>query len=666
MTNKEVVDLMISSSEHYLQYCKERIKSQGKNYKVRFIEKNPIGYEFGTNDVFVLTISGYDKDDSLMDFEGTEEELPFLLVQSRPIKYTLDKTANAIISGKDKIAINVLDDKENALLSQYDGQTNVIDVVIVENLLWLISNIISEYQEIKYPDSFTLPNSISRLDKAFIKPLPQMSLEQKDAMNKAFTMPLLYVWGAPGTGKTLHVLVPCIINYMLQGKKVLVLTPTNSTADNVAKATIERIIEIKNIENFKGIDTFAIRRVGRGVGKDFRNKYPRNCETKQSKTLDDTINILEKRIEKLRRQNNDCQKQIQIHRRGMTPFYRLFRKKSYEADQSSINTINNLLDRNNNEIARLSERIDGLKNQVAIQRDSNRVEPLVVVGTIDCGVSNISSQTAEHIFVDEVASVPLPKGMVLLKAQKPITLFGDHKQLPPVDNINRADLNVANEDMSVWRLSMLHIANMFKMNKKDVINGCKKENIFDFNIPTAILSKTFRYDKALTEILNKYVYNTTLSSANNLTTQLLYLLVPYRNNGVKRVNTAEIDAICKIINSGNVYGRIAVISPYSNQVQGLERAIHKNVVYSDHIFISTIHRAQGREYDTVILSVSDRMCNKAGISPWFTDSTKKLGQLCINVAISRAVKRLIIVCDDSWKDVPNQLISSIISIAQPL
>lgn len=661
MNSDEIINLMISGSKHYLEYCKDpkRIRLQGKNYDVRFIEKNPQGYKLGDSDVFILTISGYNKNEALMDFSGDADDLPFLLVQNQPVTYTIDEIADALITDKDKIAINIRDNVENQLLSQYVNLRNGIDVVFVENMLWLIQKVVSAYQSITAPEYYTLPNVSSSLNS--VMSLPNMTTEQTNAMNQSFASPLLYVWGAPGTGKTLHVLVPCIINYMLHGKQVLVLTPTNSTADNVAKATIEKIESIRNEPIFAELSTLAVRRAGRGVGADFRKKYPRNCEPKPSKT-ENRISALENLIKKVSSENTTYKEQIKSHKRHQTLWAKWFKKNLYKEIQDSIDNLNRKIDSNDRDIEKFYARISILKKSIELQPQANNVKPLVIVGTIDYGVTNINmyAQTAGHIFIDEVASIPLPKGMVLLNAHKPITVFGDHKQLPPIDNINITQIPPGHEDMCIWRLSMLYMVDIFRMGQTDVLNGCNHENLFDFTIPTTRLSKTFRYDKALTDILNQYVYHTELTSVNTNSTQLKYCTVPYFNNGEKRVNTAEIDMICRIIKNNNIIGDIGIISPYKNQVFALEKAIQQNTRH-DGIFISTIHRAQGREYNTVILSISDKVNNA-----WFTDSTKTIGQLCINVAVSRAKLALIIVCDPSWEMAKGQLLSSIISIAKPL
>ena len=64
----------------------------------------------------------------------------------------------------------------------------------------------------------------------------------------------------------------------------------------------------------------------------------------------------------------------------------------------------------------------------------------------------------------------------------------------------------------------------------------------------------------------------------------------------------------------------------------------------------TVHRSQGREWDTVIISIRDNECTSASLRLTFTSTVKTLdGARVINTAVSRAKKRLVIVCDtDFW------------------
>ena len=82
---------------------------------------------------------------------------------------------------------------------------------------------------------------------------------------------------------------------------------------------------------------------------------------------------------------------------------------------------------------------------------------------------------------------------------------------------------------------------------------------------------------------------------------------------------------------------------------------------SERARIHTIHSTQGREWDTVVLSVVD------GEKPLLMDSQNRAvhGLEVLNTAVSRAKKRLVIVCDTAcWQGRRGRLLSDLIEIGQ--
>ncbi len=107
-----------------------------------------------------------------------------------------------------------------------------------------------------------------------------------------------------------------------------------------------------------------------------------------------------------------------------------------------------------------------------------------------------------------------------------------------------------------------------------------------------------------------------------------------------RVNPAEMEAIRTLLEDG-VDGSVAVLTPYKNQVAHLKKNL-KGLIDPNQIM--SIHRSQGQEWETVIISVVDHQ-SKGAYGRWFTDSTNSMskGMKVINTAVSRAKKRLILV-----------------------
>ena len=75
----------------------------------------------------------------------------------------------------------------------------------------------------------------------------------------------------------------------------------------------------------------------------------------------------------------------------------------------------------------------------------------------------------------------------------------------------------------------------------------------------------------------------------------------------------------------------------------------------------TIHKSQGSEWETVIISVADTS------NMWFTNTQKRQTRALelINTAVSRAKHDLIIVCDYAyWIRQNNQLITELLKNAK--
>jgi superfamily I DNA and/or RNA helicase len=84
------------------------------------------------------------------------------------------------------------------------------------------------------------------------------------------------------------------------------------------------------------------------------------------------------------------------------------------------------------------------------------------------------------------------------------------------------------------------------------------------------------------------------------------------------------------------------MTPYNNQRNLLNTHLRDEKKQFE---IMTVHKSQGQEWDTVILSVVDTH-DKFFVD---TEESDSIGLYLINTAISRAKKRLVIVCDkDYW------------------
>lgn len=273
----------------------------------------------------------------------------------------------------------------------------------------------------------------------------------------------------------------------------------------------------------------------------------------------------------------------------------------------------------------------------------------------------------DHIFLDEAGYSNIIKAQTLLNQDVPVTFLGDHKQLPPVCEISKQDIQNNNlyQNVLVWDQPSIYIEdiydyedsteilNSYLNNAKPTFEKLKKSN----------LSITHRFGKNVSRVLQEFVYTEGFNSSLETETKIIIYNVhnPIHLRNGERINQSEALAITEILkNKFKPENSVAVLTPYNAQARKLMGLLPE---YKDENKIMTVHQSQGQEWDTVIYSVSD-LGN--GRTPWFTDSQNKLsnGLNNINTAISRAKKELIIVCDyNAWLNKKDQLISGILNNA---
>lgn len=334
-------------------------------------------------------------------------------------------------------------------------------------------------------------------------------------------------------------------------------------------------------------------------------------------------------------------------------------KLGFDVSQISIDTIQKDIDKYSNELQKLE-----------MYSSAHRIESAKVVAvTIDGFFSHSvleeyshhdSMHPFSHIYLDEAGYCSLIKGLALFSGDTPVTLLGDHMQLPPICEMNDEEFS-KDENMPIffWAQSILAIEDIFKYSIQESFVRYEESEDFEFDYLTkSDLIITYRFGKALSEILNSYVYKNGFKSAGSVDELIIRVIdAKKESDKQKRENIAEAVRIKEFLTTSEENLDYAILTPYRNQLNLLRQETPKA---NKEQRIMTIHASQGREFDTVILSVCDTK------NMYFTDTTKKhtKGLYIINTAVSRAKKELIIVCDKQfWLSLDNQLISEIVRIA---
>ena len=231
-------------------------------------------------------------------------------------------------------------------------------------------------------------------------------------------------------------------------------------------------------------------------------------------------------------------------------------------------------------------------------------------------------------------------------------------QLPPVCEMNDQSI-AANPAVSVWAQSALFV--------EDALSG--RDIAFDYlnHRPASFrqmkkydLVHTYRFGESLAAVLAKNVYSAQFHGNPESDTEIFCIHASKQYGEKNRTNLGEQIAIQRYLET-HANENIGVITPYRNQREILTKTVKKIGLSPETVL--TVHGAQGREWDTVLFSVVDTD------GKWFTTTLipKSNGTQIINTAVSRAKKKLILVCDcEYWSRQSNELIGKLLQIARPI
>ncbi|MGJ7027617.1 AAA domain-containing protein [Petrimonas sp.] len=316
-----------------------------------------------------------------------------------------------------------------------------------------------------------------------------------------------------------------------------------------------------------------------------------------------------------------------------------------------------------------------LNNYLALRAklaSSSTEERLKSVNVVACTLDGYIGRYAEeklnvaHIFLDEAGYANIIKALTLFNHTVPISFLGDHKQLPPVCEINDIDIEKDNKfhNMFLWAQSAIFLDLLFS-NTKDFCRNQYLKNL-DFNPKNIIrtsLNSTYRFGNNLAQILAKYVYANDFNSNNpEGETKILYVDAKKIEGLKSRISMNEVSEITKIVANLKRNGNndFVILTPYKKQIRLLNNYLPQE---RNDLKILTVHGSQGREWDTVILSVVDTS------DKWFVDTTIPIskGLNLVNTAVSRAKRNLVVVCDKNyWADQKGQLITELINCGQEI
>ena len=297
--------------------------------------------------------------------------------------------------------------------------------------------------------------------------------------------------------------------------------------------------------------------------------------------------------------------------------------------------------------SKVSKRYDsgGVRCQFTIRDFKLKTEaflneyPVVLSSTYRSNGNINPDYVFDYVIMDEASQIDIKTGALTLSCAMNAVIVGDDKQLPNV---------VSREET----LALKAIRETYQVDDRydAVTHSFLKSCLETFkDAPVTLLREHYRCHPKIIEFCNQRFYDGELIS---MTTdkgeeKVLQVLRTVKGNHARgHFNQREIDVITQeVLPEFQDQGSIGIITPYKDQAQAINQMLGMDIA-------STVHKYQGRECDTIIMSMVDNSPTE------FSDDPNLL-----NVAISRAKTHLCIVA--TGNDLPEgSILSQLISYIQ--
>lgn len=266
--------------------------------------------------------------------------------------------------------------------------------------------------------------------------------------------------------------------------------------------------------------------------------------------------------------------------------------------------------------------------------------PLLVSTCYSVGRHLPSSELLDYIIIDEASQVdPMVATLALAKARNAI-IVGDHRQLAPVVSRSLSDA----KDRPIPPHPFLDCT------KHSILTSLQEMHAH--RVPSTLLREHYRCAPEIIEFCNRMFYDDQLipyTESDPDGNPAISVMLTASGNHMRKhhaqgnINLRELEAIAQeVLPKVGVKvpaAEVGVVTPFRGQVEEAERRFSGAMPEGS---TNTVHKYQGREKDTIIISVVLDETKRANMSKRFADDAR-----LVNVAVSRAKKSLVVVADNS-------------------
>lgn len=432
----------------------------------------------------------------------------------------------------------------------------------------------------------------------------QLDDSQKISLANSLNNDITFIWGPPGTGKS-FTLSRLLLNLYTSGERTVVCAVANVAVDGLILKTIDAIDKYFSSTKHDLLKERKIIRLGYSQADKVRELKEIQFENEGLNNISSELHIVNEKInlisEQEENEDNEKRKLQLISKRDQL-------RRKYDTISKNYLSESKLLFLTSSKFL-----VEGALNDMEI----------------------------DNLVIDEGSMMSIPHLMILAKkVKKRIIISGDFRQLGPI--------------------SLSNSFNAKKWLHRDLFSLLGNESQIIKHPSLSMLVEQRRSAEEIAELINKPFYNGRLITRNRIVhfssvdapprkgnISFLYLKDHPLNkaefsrnkskyNSYSRMKTMEL--IYEIAKSQLKISSVGIITPYRQQVIDYKKDIEKIGELSFELRVGTIHTFQGSECDIIIWDIVDSIKNPVG-ALYKGDTGKRL----VNVAISRAISKLIIV-----------------------
>lgn len=554
-----------------------------------------------------------------------------------------------------------------------------------------------EYQSIRdqfLNDELSRPLSVffgrfSKINRRRKRDLPivvidaKVNIEQIRAIYHAVNQDITYVQGPPGTGKT-TLIRNVIISSLFNDRKILVSSNNNEAINNIRRLLkefrytfngVERevplpILRLGNLEYAEE----ALRLMGELLNISLSHPFDEQLLDQSRINIlssiepvkellddfEDKMEALERRevLQTLLKNNEgkmhsviidtqlqEVENEIQLHE--SLNEYKLIRRIVSANQTEKVmeylyhESIKRLQLLSKPSFAKLRAIIESasptrLRSFLEYIGDDDQLNDLLkvfpIVVSTNLGVRRLGSPKVHFdlLIMDEAGQCNVATSLLPMSRCDRALFVGDTSQLQPISQLN--------DSTNTQLMKEYDISQIYSYKDNSILKLLQQ---IDTRSLFILLRNHYRSDRKIVGFSNKKYYGGQLFvKTPDQPNPLVFMNVKSKIRGIdKNTSPDEVSVILNDIKQNN-YKNVGIITPFRNQAELIEEQIRDQNLDTN-IKAGTIHTFQGNEREVIYLSLAVTDYTSPRAMEWL-----KMNSELINVATTRAQKKLIMVSDD--------------------